>query len=157
MIRDCIDAYKELMETVTGIGTVIPFMRITPDIGQTKTVFGDADSNSINVVLVNYSKVSKFEDEATDAIYSPITLQVKVLQSFVDSADYSGSTQETFDTLLDALATEFQSQQDYVSGGELYNVSGVKEFNLIGESGVADFLGKPCHAVEWEQEIYLYE
>ena len=99
MIRDCIDAYKELMETVTGIGTVIPFMRITHDIGQTKTVFGDADSNSINVVLVNYSKVSKFEDETSDAIYSPITLQVKVLQSFVDSADYSGSTQETFDTL----------------------------------------------------------
>ena len=109
------------------------------------------------MVLVNYSKVSKFEDETSDAIYSPITLQVRVLQSFVDSANYSGSTQETFDTFLDALATEFQAQQDYTTGGQTFNVSGVREFNLIGESGVADFLGKPCHAVEWEQEIYLYE
>lgn len=156
MIRDCIDAYKELIETVSGIGTVIPFMRITPNIGETKTTYGDADS-TINTVLVNYSRVGKFEDETSGAIYSPITLQVKVLQSFVDSANYSGSTQETFDTLLDALATEFQAQQDYTTGGQTFSIGGVSSFNVMGESGIADFLGKPCHAVEWEQEVFLYE
>ena len=157
MIRDCVDAYAELIATVSGIDKVVPFMRMTPNIGQTKTVFGDGDANSINVVTINYSKVSKFMDETSDAIYSPITLQVRLLQSFVDSADYTGSTQETFDTQLDALATEFQAQQDYTTGGQTFNISGVSEFNLLGESGVADFLGKPCHAVEWEQEVYLYE
>lgn len=157
MIRDCVDAYAELIATVSGIDKVIPFMRMTPNIGQTKTVFGDGDANSINVVLINYSKVGKFEDETSDAIYSPITLQVRLLQSFVDKADYTGSTQETFDTTLDALATEFQAHQDYTTGGQTFSIGCAEEFRILGESGIADFLGKPCHAVEWEQEVFLYE
>lgn len=158
MIREVVDANKAYIETVAGIGTVVPFMRITQDKHETKAVFGDPEANTINLVTLNYSKITKIEDERTEAIFNPITLKFSVIQSFVDSKEYHGSTQKKFDTLLDALADAYSVEQDYIYLGSRYLIGDVKEFDTgTGDFGIVPFLGKPCHYCEFELESYLEE
>lgn len=158
MIREVIDANKAFIETVAGIGTVLPFMRITKDGHETKTVFGDVDVDKINLVTIHYKAVTKMEDETTGAIVSPMKLKFSVYQSFVDSAKYHGSTQQKFDTLLDALIVAYDAEQTYVYNSQRFTIGDVKEFDTdFGDFGVVTFLGKPCHYCEFEIDSYLEE